>query len=132
MNETLEQAIRYHLQERPFTCGAACLRMLLSPYADFSEEILARLSGTVRWGTTPLNLARAARQLGYETDVVRQANMDEIKRRLPCVVILNAGLLIGQSPTRWGHYVVVKEVRDEEVIINDPAPGYGGENVAID
>jgi len=70
--------------------------------------------------------------LGYEADVIRQANTDEIKRRLPCVVILNAGLLIGQAPARWGHYVVVKEVRNGEVIVNDPAPGYGGENVAID
>jgi len=61
--------MRYYRQQTPYTCGAACLRMALSPYQEFSEQILAVLSQTIRLGVTPVNLVSAAELLDYEVEV---------------------------------------------------------------
>jgi predicted double-glycine peptidase len=102
--------------------------MLLSAHADFPEATLAALAHTIPWGTTPLNLARAARPLGYRVEVRVHADLEDLRSRLPCIVLINPGVLSGNPPTWYGHFVVVKEVQEQEIVVNDPAPGVGGED----
>lgn len=124
--------ICYHRQEKPYTCGPACLRMLLSPYGDFSERLLATLAGTIIGGTTPLGLARAARLVGYDAKVIRHADVEDLKDNLPSIVLINPGVLIDSRPSRHGHFLVVKEVTSDSLIVNDPMPIFGGENIILD
>jgi len=124
--------IRYYRQEKLYTCGPACLRMLLSLYGDFSESLLATLAGTIIWGTTPLGLARAARQVGYDAKVIRHADMEDLKANLPNIVLINPGVLLSNRPSRHGHFLVVKEVKSDSLIVNDPMPIFGGENRILD
>ena len=133
--------IRYYRQEKSYTCGPACLRMLLSSYGDFSESLLATLAGTIIWGTTPLGLARAVRQVGYDAKVIRHAknngrlrltaDVEDLKDNLPSIVLINPGVLIGSRPSRHGHFLVVKKVKSDSLIVNDPMPIFGGENIWI-
>jgi len=120
--------IRYYRQEKPYTCGPACLRMLLSSYGDFSESLLATLAGTIIGGTTPLGLARAARQVGYDAKVIRHADMEDLKANVPSIVLINPGILLGSRSSISGHFLVVKEVKSDSLIVNDPMPFFGGEN----
>jgi len=43
--------VKFHYQERPNTCGTACLRMLLSPYHEFDEQTLTNYTDTTLFGT---------------------------------------------------------------------------------
>jgi len=106
--------------------------MLLSLYGDFSESLLATLAGTIIWGTTPLGLARAARQVGYDAKVIRHADMEDLKANLPNIVLINPGVLLSNRPSRHGHFLVVKEVKSDSLIVNDPMPIFGGENRILD
>jgi ABC-type bacteriocin/lantibiotic exporter with double-glycine peptidase domain len=124
--------IRYYRQEKSYTCGPACLKMLLSSHGDFSESLLATLAGTIIGGTTPLGLARAARHVGYDAKVIRHAEMEDLKDNLPSIVLINPGVLLGGRPSRHGHFLVVKEVKSDSLIVNDPMPIFGGENIILD
>lgn len=85
--------------------------MLLSPYGDFPESLLATLAGTIIGGTTPLGLARAAKQVGYDAKVIRHADTEDLKDILPSIVLINPGVLLGNRPSRHGHFLVVHPVR---------------------
>jgi len=117
--------IKYYKQETPYTCGAACLRMLLSRYRDFSEAMLAILSKTISLGTTPVDLARASEELGYEVDIYKHANLADLAGKVPCVVLINPGVILSDTPSSTGHFVVVKQVKGDEVIVNDPDMLFG-------
>jgi len=106
--------------------------MLLSSYGDFSEDLLATLAGTIIWGTTPLGLSRAAKQVGYDAKVIRHADMEDLKANLPSIVLINPGVLLSSRPSRHGHFLVVKEVKSDSLIVNDPMPIFGGENRRLD
>jgi predicted double-glycine peptidase len=90
------------------------------------------LAGTIIGGTTPLGLARAAKQVGYDAKVIRHAEMEDLKDNLPIIVLINPGVLLGSRPSRHGHFLVVKEVKSDSLIVNDPMPIFGGENIILD
>jgi len=41
-------------------------------------------------------------------------------------------ILISSRPSRHGHFLVVKEVKSDSLIVNDPMPIFGGENRRLD
>lgn len=124
--------MKYYQQETPYTCGAACLRMMLSEFRDYSERTLAALSRTIHLGATPLDLASAARELGYKASVYKNGTFKDLNVHMPCIVLINPGIILQDEPTRNGHYVIIKRIEGEKVIVNDPAPIFGGEDKEID
>lgn len=124
--------MKYYRQETPYTCGAACLRMILSEYKEFSEKIIAALSRTIYLGATPLDLANAAEELGYKVNIYKHENVSNLDKYVPAIVLINPGVIFGREPTKVGHFVVVKRVEGDKVIFNDPDPLFGGEDKEID
>jgi len=58
--------------------------------------------------------------------------MEDLKDNLPSIVLINPGVLLGSRPSRHGHFLVVKEVKSDSLIVNDPMPIFGGENRRLD
>lgn len=59
--------INHRLQEKPYSCGAACLAMVLG----IPEREARDLADTRRTGTSLEGIASGARSLGHEAHVIR-------------------------------------------------------------
>src|SRR5688500_14046474 len=101
------------LQVREMDCGAACIAMVLHYYRKrVSINRLRDLAGVSRDGTSLYNLATAAEALGFKASPVRTSlgRLEEIE--LPAIA-------------HWEgtHFVVLYDIKDQHVVIGDPAIG---------
>lgn len=109
-------------QQDQSDCGVACLLSIIRFYGGNSTlEILRKLSGTNKTGTTLLGLYQAATSLGFNTEGC-EADLATLYKH-PCPVILH--VLIDD---KLEHYVVcygTKIIENNELIfiIGDPANG---------
>ena len=107
-------------QEQPHTCAVACLRTVAHHFGlERDETTLESLCETRLDGTTPEDLAFAARQLGFsvtvsydEPDVLAQS----LQRSLPVIVFLN----IPTANSNETHAVTVTVLDQQEVTYIDP------------
>jgi ATP-binding cassette, subfamily C, bacterial len=112
-------------------CGPACLKIVLAYYGmRVSERRIARASHASRTcGTTGANLARGARRMGLDIDIVDGANMMLIERwrRRRAPVIVQWMSTVASHPTRTsmacGHYSVVRGFDRTHIFLQDPAVG---------
>jgi len=102
------------LQETDSSCGPASLRYLLRYYGvDVSESELARVAGTTKAGTSLMGLANAADEYGFDAEAWQLDWTRPYELRTPAIVHL---------PDRQ-HFVVVKQITEDQVIVADPAIG---------
>lgn len=124
--------MKYFKQKKEYTCGLACLRMILSDFDEiFSEEEFFETFSITELGLQPGKIGNIAKNLGYKSKISKENNINELEKTLnksPVIVLINLGLLYRKEPTKFGHFIVVKAIKDGEVIVNDPAPIIGGEN----
>lgn len=112
-------------QEYDFSCGSAALASLLSFHYDYdiSEQqvfrsmlALADENKVRQQGFSMLDMKRYLASEGYEADGFRMPLRDlREKVRLPLIVLVN---LDG-----YRHFVVIKGISRNEVLIGDPARG---------
>lgn len=108
-------------REQPGLCGPYALRAVLKFHGDrVSLAALVRLSRATRGsGTTPENLAAAARARGFRTRVRAWAELAdlaaELRRRLPPIVLWFSG--------DEGHYSAVVGLDRRYVVLADPELG---------
>lgn len=95
-------------------CGAACLAMVSEHYGlDHSLADLRELTFVDRDGVSMLNISSAAEHIGLETLAVK-LDYNQLQNEVPLPAIAH-----------WdqNHFVVIYDVRDDEVIVGDPAIG---------
>ena len=98
-------------------CGAAALATLARYYRrPLSVEQMRDLAGTDRIGTNLLGLLQAAEQLGFAARAVKGSIETLPQVPLPAI----AHVLTAEGR---GHFVVVYRVREDSVVIADPACG---------
>ena len=120
--------VPYFKQNRDYTCGPACLRMVLAYYGIRQDEVtLSVLCGTDISGTALEDLVNAAQRFNLSAERVRATGLAKVKEWLaqdiPLIAHVDAVRLYEQAdPIPLGHLVVVLRA-NEHVILHDPAVG---------
>ncbi len=109
-------------QERPYSCVAACVRMVLAHYGHLrTEDEVRQLLGTGPHGTRARDLHRVA-TLGYHVQLGR-SNLAELATALrggvPPIVFVETTLLDYWNQ-RCDHVAVVVGLDGANVSLNDP------------
>jgi len=118
--------VKYFQQITSYSCGPACLRMILSAFDKYiSEEELIELCNTTLFGTTCNQIREAAINLGFHAETFKQTSKKEVLNyigdKLPLIALVDAAELYGVMPV--GHFLVVLEIRQKTIVYHDPAIG---------
>lgn len=120
------------IQRTDYTCGPACLRATLEMYGLGSpdEMAIAKIAKTTSAdGTTPENLAEAARYYGLEAQVRQGMSIADLSQYVHAgvaVIVDYQAWRDAPSNTPWathwgdGHYSVVMDVDRTFVTLQDP------------
>ena len=102
------------MQLEALECGAACLGMVLAYYKRWVPlEELREYCGVSRDGSNALNVLKAARHYGLQTEAYR-CEPEDLKREgvFPCIIHWN-----------FNHFVVLDGFSGNKAYLNDPARG---------
>jgi ATP-binding cassette, subfamily B, bacterial HlyB/CyaB len=100
-------------QQSSSDCGAACLAMVGLYWGErFSLNTLRSLAGIGRSGASLKNLAAAAEQIGFQARPVRASLSRLADQSQPWI-----------AHWQGDHYVVVYQVKGEQILVADPARG---------
>lgn len=113
-------------QETEYSCGPACLRMVLEAYGiSRTEAELRELTNCSVLGTEPLNIVGAARGLGFATTGMFTLNLEQLSEKIGVglypIVLIRARL--GPDLPRDWHCVVCTAVSERKVELLDPWRG---------
>jgi ABC-type bacteriocin/lantibiotic exporter with double-glycine peptidase domain len=116
--------LRFHKQEKVYSCAVACLKMVLEYFGKNTEEMkLRRICKTTELGTYADDVVSCARELGFRAEKAYLA-VNELKKLTEAnvfpIVYVNTYFLNRIFAT---HAVIVEDVTDEEILIIDPAEG---------
>jgi predicted double-glycine peptidase len=115
-----------------YSCGASALRAVLSYWGNEVDEthLMALLHTNSEVGTNPEDIARGARSLGLNAEVIENLTMDQLEKLTADgnpVIALAQVWLSEREPGRQledicdnGHYVVVLGVDQDYVYFQDP------------
>jgi len=113
LSRLFRQGYPYVEQQSEADCGAACLAMIGRYWGKrFSLNFLRNLASVGRSGASLKSLAKAAENLGFHARPVR-ASLNRLQDQT------NPWIAHWQGD----HYVVVYQVRDNRVLVADPARG---------
>ncbi len=120
----IKRKVPYFRQEKWFTCGPACLRMIFAYLGiDVTEKVLETTCETTELGTIPTQISTGAAKLGVESIATKNADLEDIRRnledRLPVIVLIDPSYIYG-GIAGFGHFIVVLGVEEGEVIYHDP------------
>ena len=111
-------------QQLDFSCGSAALASLLTFHYELrtseQEALLAMWEGgdqekIRRLGFSLLDMKKYLASRGLRADGF-EASLDDLRKAgLPAIVLLNIN--------NYKHFVVIKGIRDDEVLVGDPAFG---------
>lgn len=118
--------VTFFRQEKWYTCGPACLRMLLAYFSiDISEEELEKACGTTELGTTPTQISIGVLKFGMDGMATKNANLEDLKRSLdagsPIIVLIDPSYIYG-GIAGFGHFIVVVGMENDKMIYHDPYP----------
>lgn len=116
--------IPFFKQESWFTCGPACLRMVLAFFGIVRTEAeVVKECDTTELGTTTVKLSTGAYKFGLKSSSLKNASIDDIKNELrkgrPVIVLIDPSYLYG-GISGFGHFIVIVGFSDEEIIYHDP------------
>ncbi|MBI3331776.1 C39 family peptidase [Candidatus Peregrinibacteria bacterium] len=116
--------IPYYRQSHPFSCGAACSRMLLAFFGiQKSEKAIMTAMGTnERRGTARGSFTAMFRRAGLKCRAYTKATMRDLRasleRGMPALL-----LIFDPTGDKWGHYAVAVGLERGRVLMHDPANG---------
>lgn len=100
-------------QQSMMDCGAACLATVCRYYGkQVSLNRMRELARVGRSGASMLNLLRAAKKLGYETEALLETYENLMRKPLPAIV-----------NWRGFHWIVVYNATQTKVTVGDPSEG---------
>ena len=116
--------VPYYKQEKWYTCGPACLWMLLKYIGtSATEEDVVKACETTEIGTTPLQLVKGSKVFGFDADAFKNEDIDDLKYSLkngkPVIVLLDPGILYG-GIQGFGHFVVITGFDNNNITYHDP------------
>ena len=101
-------------------CGPVCMAMIANYYGlDISITKLREYGGTDLQGTNILGLMKIAEKLGFNADGVRAEKLESLYEiNVPAIahIVTKEG---------FQHFVIIERVKNNKVIIVDPAIGRG-------
>ena len=114
------QKIQYFKQEKPWTCGPACMRMVLGFFGiKKSEAVLAKLLARVGEPGTPNRaLVELAEKLKLDYVVQRNASLIDLKRVIADGFVVVVGYF--DQIEHVGHFAVVKSLSKKKIVLLDP------------
>ncbi|HDP98544.1 MAG TPA: hypothetical protein ENN22_05085 [bacterium] len=121
-----KNGIKYFRQTTSYSCGPACLRMILSSFGkNIDENKLIDLCGTTLFGTTCNQIRDVATNLGYQSKSFKELEESNItnfmNESVPLIALIEPSELYGGMPS--GHFVVVLAIEEEVIIYHDPIMG---------
>jgi NHLM bacteriocin system ABC transporter peptidase/ATP-binding protein len=112
MRKTLKK-VPIVMQMEMLECGAASLTMILAYYGNWAPlEQVRRDCGVSRDGSNALNVIKAGRAYGLESNGKRGEPSDLMNAPLPCIL-----------HWKFNHFVVLTKLTGKYAYINDPAVG---------
>lgn len=106
------------LQNDETDCGPACLAAIFRKYnLKVSIATIRDIAGTDRQGTSAYGLVKVIEHFGFQQKVV-EADKSVLTPKIPLPAI--AHVVIDNSLL---HYVVITKIKDDTVVISDPAKG---------
>ena len=116
--------LRFHRQEKVYSCAVACLKMILEYFGrNVEESELRKCCKTTELGTYADDVISCARELGFSAEKTCLAVGDLKKlteKSVFPIVYVNTYFLNEIFAT---HAIIVEDVTDEEVSVIDPAEG---------
>ena len=117
MNSVM-QKFKCILQNDETDCGLACLAAIFRKYGlKVTIAKIRDIAGTDRQGTSAYGLVKAIEHFGFQQKVV-EADKSVLTNKLPLPAIEH--VIIDDSLL---HYVVITKVKDDTVVVFDPAKG---------
>jgi len=105
-------------------CGAACLASISAHYQlQIPIARIRQLAHTDQRGTNVLGMIEAAEKLGFEAKGVRGKPESLPKIPLPAIAHVIVPSPDGNRETGLHHFVVLYEVKGDDVLVMDPAEG---------
>lgn len=116
--------VPYFKQESWYTCGPACLRMVLAYLGIIkTEKEVAEACGTNELGTTSTQLSAGFQRFGVRASSVKNANIDDLKQEItegrPVIVLIDPSHIYG-GISGFGHFIVIVGFKDDEIVYHDP------------
>lgn len=117
--------MKYFRQNDENDCGPACLAMVASHYNSYINIGQARkLCKTDAIGTNMLGLVSAAEKLGFQTNPLKgEVKPETLNAKLLYPFI--AHVRVQYSGALINHFIVVKEINANHIVVYDPNPGRG-------
>lgn len=115
-----------------YSCGPSALQAVLMYYGEeWIETELMQMCGTTPEGTGPKNIARVAREIGFNAEIKEQMTLEDLetlcRQKIP-VIISAQCWREGESQNKpwkdiWddGHYMVVIGLDEKNVYFEDPS-----------
>lgn len=103
---------------------------------ETTEVELAKVIGfNPRIGVPMPDLAKACEIMNFDYKIMKYAHVEDIKNFLSesfyPIVLLKANVY-EKTSGEHGHFVIVKNITDKNVIVNDSDRMYGGEDKSVD
>ncbi|MEW6609351.1 MAG: cysteine peptidase family C39 domain-containing protein [bacterium] len=116
--------VPYFKQEKSTTCGPACLRMILAfEDMNYSENELEMACETGWMGNTCEEIAEGAKNLGFDSEVIENITIKDLKELLenkhPIIALLSPSVLYG-GIVGFGHFVTIIGLDEERIYYHDP------------
>lgn len=115
--------VPYFRQEKWYTCGPACLRMLLAFFGiNASEEEIEKACETTELGTTSTQIVSGASKFNVELVAIKNATLQDIKKLLeknPVIVLIDPSHIYG-GIEGFGHFIILVGLENDEIIYHDP------------
>jgi len=119
-------------QSTEYSCGASALQATLMYYGEeYGEQELMTMLGTTYNGTNPRDIARVARELGFQVELREQCTLEDleksIRNRVPVIVSGQAWREGDDLKKPWsevwesGHYMVIIGLDEKNVYFEDPS-----------
>ncbi len=117
--------IKFSEQETEYTCGPACMRMILSSLnLNKSEKQLVKELRTNKVsGTKHKNLFRFAKKKKWSYVIGNNAYLDELKNLMKKDYFIIVDYYIPSQKTN--HYSIIKKITKERIYLIDPYFGVG-------
>lgn len=97
-------------------CGVSCLISMMKYYGGYAtREYLRELTNTTKEGVSVYSLQKASQELGFESKAV-SSSIKELKDNVPFIAHII-------KEKKFGHFVVVTCISDQNVTIMDPENG---------
>ncbi|MEM3113400.1 MAG: cysteine peptidase family C39 domain-containing protein [Candidatus Pacearchaeota archaeon] len=114
--------LKYYSQDRTYTCGPTCLKMVFEFFGKkIREGKLVKLTKTKKSGTSHRNMIKVSRRHGFYCYVHNDASLNQVRHfidlKLPVIVNFT------EPDGNEGHYAVVIGYKHGKIIMNDPWNG---------